>query len=339
MEKQSIWVHLSRKFFGEITETSEKEIKEWLGTDKKNKTLYKYLEEVQNFRPENAQEHPEIYRKVQQRIRLFHQRSTRLSIYKRAISTAAIFILVVSLAFFAFHYFRATDTPELVLNEIKVPKGNRTSITLSDGTKVWIGNGSKLIYPSNFSKDKREVEILGEGYFEVKHDSNRPFVVCAGTEKIKVLGTKFSVHAYPEDRYLETSLIDGKIRFVTSRSIDGEREHDMVPGDQITYLIDENKIVSTKINTEITKYWFDGVYEFNDETLGSLASKIDRFYNLTLIFEDNVLREKSFTGTIRMDDNIFTFLEAIKRTSTVPLDYNLEGNNIYITNKTSMGNK
>ena len=255
MEKQSIWVHLSRKFFGGIPETSEKEITEWLGSDKKNRTLFKYLKEVQNFCPENVSKNPVVYRKVQQRIRFFNQKNSRFIIYKGVFSMAAIFIMTLSLAFFAFHYFRATDTPELVLNEIKVPKGNRTSITLSDGTKVWLGNGSSLIYPSGFRRDKREVEIIGEGYFEVMHDSNRPFVVSAGNEKIKVLGTKFSVHAYPEDRFLKTSLIEGKIRFVTSKSTAGKKEHDMAPGDQITYDKDQNKITNSKIDMEISKYW------------------------------------------------------------------------------------
>ncbi len=89
---------------------------------------------------------------------------------------------------------------EITMNEIFVPNGNRSSVVLPDGSKVWINNGTKLIYPEEFKGKNRIVELEGEGFFDVTHEKSHPFIVKIGQNRIKVLGTKFAVVAYPNDK-------------------------------------------------------------------------------------------------------------------------------------------
>jgi len=108
------------------------------------------------------------------------------------------------------------QTEEVVAwQEIVVPRGNRMKMILPDSTVVWLNNETKLKYASDFSEN-RLVDLTGEAYFNVKHDPLHPFIVNVGSERIKVLGTKFSVNAYPDDQIIETSLISGSVKFESS---------------------------------------------------------------------------------------------------------------------------
>lgn len=104
---------------------------------------------------------------------------------------------------------------QLAYNTIEVPKGSEFDLILSDGTRVWLNADSKLKYPVTFGSDKREVELEGEGYFEVTRDETRPFRVVVEKQTVEVLGTEFNVDAYPEEKNTYTTLVSGKVKVDT----------------------------------------------------------------------------------------------------------------------------
>lgn len=115
-------------------------------------------------------------------------------------------------------------------NQLVVPYGKQTTLTLADGTRVWINAGSRLVYPVVFEKQKREIYVEGEIYMEVAHDAERPFSVHTGKMDVCVLGTKFYISSYGRDRTQEVVLLSGSVSVAPAgRSDRGIR---IVPGQQ-----------------------------------------------------------------------------------------------------------
>lgn len=235
-------------------------------------------------------------------------------------------------------YFMSQMTPEaeLAMNEIVVPRGNRTSVTLPDGSQVWISNGSKLIYPESFTGDTRDVQLEGEGFFEVTHDENHPFIVSVGEERIKVLGTKFAVMAYPNDDQVKAELISGKIQFdIHTGDTNNEYKSFMVkPSHSLVYDKTSGKVYESMIPDGFYDYWIEGTYRFKNETFESLAKKIERIYNIEVIFKDEQFKTRTFTGTLSVDENIYSLMEVFKNASESgkPFNYKYEKGKIYIMN-------
>jgi transmembrane sensor len=102
--------------------------------------------------------------------------------------------------------------------QLATVNGEIASITLADGTKVWLNGGSKLSYPETFRGDKREITLTGEAFLEVAHDAARSFIVHTGNIKTQVLGTSFSVKAYAEDAFVKVDVATGKVGVVTTKA-------------------------------------------------------------------------------------------------------------------------
>jgi ferric-dicitrate binding protein FerR (iron transport regulator) len=224
---------------------------------------------------------------------------------------------------------------EITMNEIFVPNGNRSSVLLPDGSKVWINNGTKLIYPQEFKGKNRIVELEGEGFFDVTHDKTHPFIVKIGQNRIKVLGTKFAVVAYPNDKLIKAELISGQIQFDVKEKNQTDEFHSylMNPSQSMTLDKSSGELSQSRIADSFYNYWINGVYEFKDETFEELAQKIERIYNVKVIFRDEVLKKCLFSGTLSINDNVYTLMEVFAKASGKPFNYTHEGNNIYIKGK------
>lgn len=220
----------------------------------------------------------------------------------------------------------------ITMSEISVPKGNRTSVILPDGTKVWLSNGSRLLYPEKFVGASRNVELEGEGFFEVTHDKNNPFIVNVGKHRIKVLGTKFAVVAYPDEDNVKAELISGKIQFdiQVGDTEDSYKSYEVKPMSSLVYNKTSGKMYESTIPDGFYDYWQNGIYRFKDERFDSLAKKIARIYNVEIVFGDEELKSRIFTGTLSVDDNIYTLMEAFKIASGKPFEYSFDRGKIYI---------
>jgi ferric-dicitrate binding protein FerR (iron transport regulator) len=315
---EDIWSYISRQITGEANDDDREKVSEWLKEDHKNKLVYQRLGKIWNSGSLASVRLPFLYWRVKRRILQADQKARSRHLFFQISKIAAVVLLLLSLSFFAWHYFSDQRTKEspIAFNTVSVPKGNRSEIILPDSTKVWLNNGTKLVFPERFQSAKREVELTGEAYFEVMHDKSRPFFVKAGNSRIKVLGTTFAVSAYPDDPFIETSLIEGKVIFETGKS-----SYELTPGFSINYDKNRNRLSRQQIGSAFYDYWKKGVYSFKNESLESLAKKIYRIYNIRLVFENDFLQNKTYTGTLSINDNIFTFIEAIRRTSVQPIDY------------------
>ena len=131
------------------------------------------------------------------------------------------------------HYFYSSDLlnrEEAGRKTIKVSKGQIKEIFLADGTHVWLNSDSQLSFPSGFSENNREVELSGEAYFEVTANEDSPFLVKTKNHTVKVTGTRFNICEYPENKIIETTLEEGKVKIIT-----GNLTKDLFPGQQSSY--------------------------------------------------------------------------------------------------------
>jgi hypothetical protein len=184
--------------------------------------------------------------------------------------------------------------------EVIAPVGSRTVVQLSDGSTVNLNYGSKIKYPQNFIGETREVNLVGEGYFEVAHNPEKPFIVKTGEINIKALGTTFNVEAYPGTNKIATTLVEGKV--VLEKILkNGELNNigAMVPGQYVSLNTNSGKMVSSQGNIEKYIAWIDGKIVFDNETITNIANKLSRMFNVEFEISDEI---KDYTYTVTFVD-------------------------------------
>lgn len=209
---------------------------------------------------------------------------------------------------------------------IRVPQGGEYRVVLPDSTLVWINSGSELRFPSVFVGGKREVELKGEAYFEVRRDTARPFVVRTGGTAVRVLGTSFNVCNYEDDDREQMTLAEGAVE-VSYRS----RAYRLKPGEQFEARRDGSEPVVREVDVRLYTSWRDGMFRFQDMPLDELMTKLQRWYDVEFFFVNAGCRDYRFTGAIRRDADFQEFMALIEKTTNVRFD--IEGTNVMISEK------
>ncbi len=208
---------------------------------------------------------------------------------------------------------------EPVISTLIAPLGSRINFSLPDGTKGWLNSGSSLKYCSPFNAN-RQVAISGEAWFDVAHDTEHPFEIAAGNSKVKVLGTKFNLCAYPQDKYVEVVLKEGSVEFTTPRLSSGIK---IKPNERLIF---SNDSINIDI-TDASKFaaWIDGKLVFRGDPMTEVARRIERWYNIDVELVDKELEKYVFRGTFQ-DDSIEEVLNYLSMTS--PIRYRIIGRKI-----------
>lgn len=222
--------------------------------------------------------------------------------------------------------YLAKDTGDgpINFNTLVIPRGEFFNLELADGTKVWLNSESVLKYPSKFRAGSRNVDLVGEAYFEVAKDPDNPFYLTSGSQTISVLGTAFNVTAYPDEPNLLTTLVEGSVKVEDDR---GESEL-LTPGDQL--VLNKNSGQMSKSIVEVHKFisWKDGILMFEDLELEFILQKVSRWYDVQLFYENEMAARKKFTGRIKRYDNVSKSLDMLKATGTV--DFKISGDAVII---------
>ena len=169
-------------------------------------------------------------------------------------------------------------------NQMIVPYGKYASIKLSDGTKVWLNSGSRIVFPPVFSGKYREVYLQGEGYFEVTKNAERPFRVKTDRLKVEVLGTKFDVQAYAKDNSYSTLLLEGSVSLSLRQDLKKNYEDVILKqSEKGEFSETSNKFIVEKMtHPENFIAWTCGYLNFDDEALDKLLKRISRYYNIEI---------------------------------------------------------
>jgi len=334
----TIWSIIGKNLEGNISPNEEKALNEWINSSTTNKQVYFQIKELWDHKQDQTNNSQAIaaYDKLINRIKFAEGIQAQSRVHRissqvnQFFKYAAILFFFFSFSFLLYYYI----TQENSKNEfctVLVPKGNKSKIILPDGSKIWLNNNSKLTYPKNFNQSVRQVELIGEGYFEIQRNVKVPFIVKTSDISIKVLGTKFNISAYPNDKFVETTLISGKVTVQSNEN--PEVISTLNPGESMTFDKLNNRAAIAHVDTKFYTYWMKGEFVFKDERFETLAKRIERIYNVEIIFDDPTLKEKTYTGDFKVDDNIYSILEIFKRSTSVPIEYVTDRNKITIRRK------
>lgn len=195
---------------------------------------------------------------------------------------------------------------ESSVNTLQVPAGGQFQVVLSDGTKVWLNSMSALRYPTSFNDSLREVELEGEGYFEVAKNRKQTFEVrCGSNVMVQVTGTEFNINSYGNLAERRITLIGGSINLrVNNRSLA------MRPGQQGTVSGDEAVNIVNESNAAESIAWTKGLFSFNKTSIEEVMHQLSRWYNITVMYEGRP--NKQFTGNIPMKSSIQSALQMLE---------------------------
>lgn len=216
---------------------------------------------------------------------------------------------------------------ETTLNQLIIPYGKTSEILLPDGTKVFLNAGSRLIYPDHFKAESREVMLLGEAYFEVKHESNRPFIVQVNDLRIKDLGTKFNISAYPADGQIETVLTEGKVSIKQNNSGLFTKDTELTPGQLASFNRKTSQMKVCTVDVDEYTLWTMGMMKFESVDLSRIVKKIERFYNIRFQFDDPLLGSMKISGKLELTDDENEVIDRIAHTATINIEK--RGDNLY----------
>ena len=228
---------------------------------------------------------------------------------------AAAVILCVVVGITSHLLYTRQSMAEVKEYMVEAEKGQRASVTLPDGTKVWLNSHTQIIYNSNYGVEDRVVDLRGEAYFEVKKDAKKPFIVDVASMQIKVLGTSFNVNAYPTESKVLTTLDEGsvKIRNAQSNSFD----YIMKPGETAIYEKETGTcIIQKNKDYKNESVWMKDVLIFNDTPLEDVLKVLSRKYNVQFNIENEAIY--SYTYTLRSEgESLQEILESMRHITPI----------------------
>jgi transmembrane sensor len=276
---------------------------------------------------------------------------------------AAVFILALITGAMAYHFvFKQMVISGKYFEKqivVEAPLGAKAVVVLSDSTRVWLNAGSRIQYSTGYDYDQRDVFLEGEAYFEIASNKRLPFRVHASDVVVEALGTSFNVKAYPEEDFVETTLVTGLAR-VERFTLAGEKEQVLLgPNQKATFavvrtqaeapfvarevspeIVTPEKIeikasepmesysLAKYVNTRLYTSWKDKRFIFQREKMSDLAIKLERIYDVRINFKDEEIKSYHITGTLEQE-TLEQLLSVIRL--TIPMDFEINKNQVTLS--------
>ncbi len=211
---------------------------------------------------------------------------------------------------------KATKEKTVAFNTITTPRSGQYKVILPDGSKVWLNAASSIRFPVAFSKKIRQVELTGEGYFEVAKSAVK-FEVITGQTAVEVLGTHFNVHAYDDQQAI--TLLEGSVKVRH-----GQDQKIIAPGEQAVLFAGRDIFLKSNVDIETITAWKDGLFQFNNTELKEIMQELERWYDVDV--DINTLPQRKFNGSIPRNVKLSEVLSMIELTSN--LKFKIEGRSV-----------
>ena len=207
----------------------------------------------------------------------------------------------------------SAETEEQKFNQVIVPKGKRTHLILSDGTKIYVNSASRVIYPTVFAADKRMIAVEGEAYLEVAHNAEKPFIVKTKGIDVRVLGTSFNVNAYEQDN-ISVVLVEGRVEINPDK-----KTKMLLEPSQMACL--ENGVLRKKKQVNTLKYtcWKDNIMLLEKEKVAEVLDKVARYYDVSIQYDKDAASRR-LSGKLNLCDSIESVLDIIKVSASLQME-------------------
>ena len=218
----------------------------------------------------------------------------------------------------------AADTS--VYNTLSTAKGQQYSVVLPDGSLVYLNASSSITYSTGLNHTaRRKIKLAGEAYFEVAKNKKHPFEVLSGNQKVEVLGTHFNINSYSDEPATKTTLLEGSVK-VSAIAEQANQYEVLVPGEQA--ILSKGQIRVETVNPEEAIYWKDNKFSFHSEDIETVMREVARWYNVTIIYQDNV-RHVKVSGSVSRFADIAMLLDKLEKTGL--LKFTIQGRNIIVS--------
>ncbi len=246
--------------------------------------------------------------------------TNQLIIWKVA-SVAAMLVAVLFIGLFIHKEEKSTNNQTVT---IQSPRGEKSKIILADSTVVWLNSESQLTYSNDFESDMRIVSLSGEGYFDVKEDRDRPFIVKTTNADIEVYGTRFNVSSYPDEQQTETTLEEGKIGvYIVGKS----NPVTVNPGQRFILNKQTGETSLKQVDTDLYTSWKENKLRFDNALFGDVVKKLERWYDVKIFLDKDLVYSERYTMCIKTE----SLREVLKRIKlTTPMSYKIDEEKVFI---------
>lgn len=283
---------LLRYISGDLPREERREVFQWINSSKGNLAEYRSMRRLYDI---------SLWTEPQTKVR----KKVRFRTVALSFAAAAALALVGGLMFMAGK--GSVPEPPLYFRSVTAPMGKEVKMNLADGTSVWLNSGSTLTVDPKAENGVRRVILRGEGYFNVAHDPEHPFIVQTGGLSIKVLGTEFNVRSYPEKGEWSTALMRGSIAILDKE----ERELLRVAPGTLTYL-EGGRLVSSVLNPD-NYLWKDGIIYFDDIPMADIFKRLADYYDITIDTSSSQrVLSRRYTGKFRTVDGYDHILKVLR---------------------------
>jgi ferric-dicitrate binding protein FerR (iron transport regulator) len=345
-------------YSGNLTQDQANQLVDWIGQNDENLLYFKQMGEIWHATANLSKKEYDISKALSNINNKIKERDMKRLpgkvLYLRfstLIKVAASLLMIISLGIVSLLVIKKSK-PVLVVSqfvETSAPKGSKSIITLSDGTAIWLNADTKLRYPVDFGTSNRTVYLEGEAYFKVAKDKNLPFQVITTELSVTALGTAFNVKAYNNEETIETTLEEGQVRLdplgdtgknrdinpvvlnKNQNAVYHKQSGNIAVNDDKAKILNKKSLPSTEINilpvkvitvsdTKVYTSWKDPRWVFKNERLSTLAPKLERRYDVNIVFKDSSLLNYAFTGILK-EESLEQVLKAI--IITAPIQYQI----------------
>jgi ferric-dicitrate binding protein FerR (iron transport regulator) len=295
-----IWDLIGKQLNGEASSQEVSFINTWLQESPSNREAYEKLQAIWKDRPQPLLVSSEAVNKAWQRVSAKTVASTYNTVqgrflYKPWAAVAAVVMLVLVAWWFLVPSERTWEQAALLT--LATQPGEKQQITLPDGSVVWLNENSSLTYPETFSALLREVALVGEAYFEVQASPEKPFLINLRKGQVRVIGTKFNVRSIDEEPVIETSVITGRVEFLTEEASSQKSPLLLTPNNRAAYDTRTGEIQVVAAESVLDASWKDGQIVFRDAPLHDVARILQRKFRKTVQLSNKQLANCRFTAT------------------------------------------
>ncbi|MDO4164208.1 MAG: FecR family protein [Bacteroides sp.] len=321
---------LKAKFLmGECTEEELRAVNAWMDESEENAHELFRLEEIYHLGKLDCTPDEAVLKKAEKKLlkRLEQEKNhqhklKRMNTWMRY---AAIFIGLFLLGGLGVYLFYPPVEAENLLSV--TTQGQIKEFMLPDGTKVWLNKNTTLKYPQTFSSSGRKVYLEGEGYFEVKRNPEKPFVVQSEAMQVRVLGTVFNLKSDRTSLSAVATLLKGEIE------VKGNHDEGMVvlsPGQRAELNGITRKLIVKQGDMGIEN-WHDNQFIFDKADIYTIARTLENSYGVKVILSPDIDVQKTYTGALPKKDNVEGVLNLLRL--SIPVEYKVVGNSVFLSSK------
>jgi len=313
MKPETLYLLFNKKLNGEISSSESVQLQQWLDAAPENRTLWQQVKSIWqstgSLQMSLIIDHDKAWAQIQERINTTHKVQP---LWQRPIIRVAAAALIVALA--AFGYFLQTPGG----NSYHTLAGQTLEVQLPDGSKVWLNENSQLSYANSFNKTQREVQLMGEGFFEVAKDPQRSFIIRSEQITTTVLGTTFNVRSDNQHNQAEVTVASGRVQVEA-----GDQESvTLVAGDRALW--NEEKGLLQKIIHQDPNFlaWRDKKLVFENTELSQVVKDLEEYFGVTITLNNQDIAQCQLTSTFQ-EPRLDEVMEVLAL--TLNLNYTLSG--------------